>query len=338
MGSAADAVTGSAEDPEDHSDDQQDDADRGQHRDTEQDPEEGEDDSEDDHERPTTRRPVTRNTDDHMHVRWAGMWIRLRQVALVAHALEPVVDEFQRELDVAVAYRDPAVAMFGLHNAVMPVGNQFVEVVAPVRDDTAAGRYLERRNGDGGYMVILQCSEHDRRRERVKELGVRTAFEHVGDEYHIMQLHPADTGGSFLEIDEQVGGESLDGPWEPAGAEWQRARRTNRVRGIVAAELQSPDPERLAARWSDIFELPVDSVDGATTIRLDGAGLRFVEATDGRGEGLGGIDVLLAPHAAAPEVDTIGGVRLRFVADDATSAAMSPNGPSVAIDGRRERG
>lgn len=251
------------------------------------------------------------------------MWIRLRQIALVARELEPVVDELHRQLDIDVAYRDPAVAMFGLHNAVMPVGNQFIEVVAPIRDETAAGRYLDRRGGDGGYMVILQCSEHDRRRERVEQLGVRTAFEHVGDEYHIMQLHPADTGGSFLEIDEQVGGDALDGPWEPAGPDWQRARRTRVVRGIVAAELQSPDPERLASRWADILELPVSDADGMRSIRLEGATLRFVDAVDGRGEGLGGIDLLLAEGSPAPDVPAIGGVRLRFVEDDVTITAAA---------------
>ena len=241
------------------------------------------------------------------------MWVRLRQIALVARELEPVVDELHSQLGLEVAYRDPAVAMFGLHNAVMPAGDQFIEVVAPVRDDTAAGRYLDRRSGDGGYMVILQSSDHARRRERVQELGIRTAFEHAGDEYRIMQLHPADTGGSFLEIDEQVGGEALDGPWEPAGRDWQQARRTHRVRGIVAAELQSPDPARLAARWSDILERPAVSVEGAEVIALDGADLRFVTADDGRGEGLGGIDLLLAEGATAPDVAAIGGVRIRFV-------------------------
>ena len=59
-----------------------------------------------------------------------------------------------------------------------PVGNQFLEVVAPVKDATAAGRYLERRGGDGGYMVILQCDDHGPRKRRVEELGIRRVIEH----------------------------------------------------------------------------------------------------------------------------------------------------------------
>ena len=62
-----------------------------------------------------------------------------------------------------------------------------------------------------------------------------------------MQLHPQDTSGSFLEIDVQVGGEPLDGPWMPAGKNWQKAIRTERVDGIAAAEIQSPEPEAVNA-------------------------------------------------------------------------------------------
>ena len=59
------------------------------------------------------------------------MW--LRQIALVAHDLEPVVDRLEKVLGLKVAYRDPEVAVFGLVNAVMPVGGEFLEVVQPVK-------------------------------------------------------------------------------------------------------------------------------------------------------------------------------------------------------------
>ena len=49
---------------------------------------------------------------------------------------------------VRVCHRDPEVGQFGLHNALMPFGTSFVEVVAPLREGTTAGRYLERRKGD----------------------------------------------------------------------------------------------------------------------------------------------------------------------------------------------
>lgn len=88
------------------------------------------------------------------------MWLRVRQIALIARELAPVVDDIREVFGLEVAYRDPQVAAFGLENTVFPVGNQFLEVVAPTREGTAGGRYLDRRNGDGGYMVICQCDDH----------------------------------------------------------------------------------------------------------------------------------------------------------------------------------
>src|SRR6185295_18046794 len=76
-------------------------------------------------------------------------------------------------LGVEVAFRDPGVAAFGLHNAVMPIGDTFLEVVSPCQPDTTAGRYLEPRNGDGGYMVIIQSDQLSADRERLDRLGLR---------------------------------------------------------------------------------------------------------------------------------------------------------------------
>jgi hypothetical protein len=251
--------------------------------------------------------------------------LRLRQIALVANDLDVVVGDLQDVLGLEVAFRDPGVATFGLHNAVMPAGKQFIEVVSPVRENTAGGRYLERRGGDGGYMVIMQCDDHPTLKSRLGPLGVRAALEHDGDEYCVLQLHPRDTAGSFLEIDVQHGGESMDGPWEPAGPNWQDAR-TERTIGIVAAELQSDEPSALAARWSAILDRPVEVVDDTPTIALDNATLRFVFAKDGRGEGLGGIDVVVDDVAATTAAGVarglvrngelaIGGVRIALVGE-----------------------
>ncbi|MCB1746665.1 MAG: VOC family protein, partial [Gammaproteobacteria bacterium] len=217
------------------------------------------------------------------------MWLRLRQVALVASDLERARGLFEQVCGLAVCHRDPAVAEFGLHNILLPVGDQFIEVVAPTRDGTAAGRYLERRGGDGGYMVITQCDDHAPRRARVDALGVRVVHAFASADFRNLQLHPRDTGGSFFEIDQQLGAgaDARDGPWFPAGPDWQRARRLDRVQGIAAAEIQADDPQAVAARWAAIAELPCAAVGPAWVIALDGAELRFVPIRDGRPEGLG---------------------------------------------------
>jgi hypothetical protein len=221
------------------------------------------------------------------------MWLRLRQIALVAERLAPVERDLTEVLGLEVCYRDPGVAHFGLENALMPIGNQLLEVVAPVQENTAAGRYLARRGGDGGYMVITQCAEHRPRRKRVQDLGVRVVHQFETRRFRNMQLHPKDTGGSFFEIDEQLGADAHapDGPWEPAGPDWQAARRVDRVTGIVAAEVQCDDPEQVARRWAEIAELPLEGQGTRWQMALDNAVVRFVPCDDGRPEGLGAIDV-----------------------------------------------
>ena len=229
------------------------------------------------------------------------MWLRLRQIALVADRLEPVEAALIDVLDLAVCYRDPAVATFGLENALFPVGNQFLEVVAPTEANTAAGRYLERRGGPGGYMVIHQCDDHVPRKRRIAELGVRTVFDRDMDEYSLMQLHPKDTGGSFLEIDEQRGtrAHEPDGPWHPAGPDWWAGRRTDRVERIAAAEIQAAEPREVAKRWAEITEIALSSTpEGDPQLILDNATLRFVPCLDERPEGLGGIDLRCTDRVA----------------------------------------
>ncbi|MET0908308.1 MAG: hypothetical protein ABWZ99_02475 [Ilumatobacteraceae bacterium] len=220
--------------------------------------------------------------------------LRLRQIALVAKDRDAVVDDFVAVFGLAVGYEDPHISNIGLHNALMPIGTQLLEVVAPIVEGITAERYLERRGGDGGYMVITQTDEHATRRARVDELGIRIVGQFDDHGFTNMQLHPRDTGGSFLEIDEQEGGEDPYGPWSPAGPDWQSAIRTDVVSAITAAEVQCDDPDAVSARWSEIIELAREKTDGAPTIALTNATLRFVPIADGRGEGLGGIDLATA--------------------------------------------
>src|SRR4051794_41936425 len=81
--------------------------------------------------------------------------MRLRQVVFVARELDPSVERLRSALGLGDPYADPGVAEFGLRNAVFAFGGDFIEVVAPVRPGTAAGRRLEHR-GEGGDMVIVQ--------------------------------------------------------------------------------------------------------------------------------------------------------------------------------------
>ena len=237
--------------------------------------------------------------------------MRLLQVTLVARELEPVTKTLCDRFDLEVAYRDPGVATFGLENVVIPVGDTFIEVVAPVKEGTTAGRYLKRRAGDGGYMVILQVDDLAAHRQRVEAAGVRIAWEGKVDpdegggvSWRGLHLHPADTGGSLLSLDRPDPPDS----WFAAGPVWRDHVRTDSVREVLAAELQSDDPERLAARWSEVLGRPAKNGE----IALDRGRLRFTLATDGRPEGFAAVDLEAADRARAGETHEIGGLRFHL--------------------------
>ncbi len=228
--------------------------------------------------------------------------MRLRQIALVAAELSMVEEALCDVLGLEVCYRDPAVGRWGLVNALMPLGGSFLEVVAPVAPDTSAGRYLARRGGDGGYMVILQCADAPAWRRRLEAMGVRAVATADRAEYRYTHFHPADTGGILLSIDSVAADadwRAEDCPWPPAGPGWTGDRGWG-AGALLAAELQSPDPAAMAALWSRLLDRPaVPRPEGGSEIRLENAALRFVAAKDGRGRGLGAIDLALPDPARA---------------------------------------
>lgn len=116
---------------------------------------------------------------------------RLRQVALVAHDLGPVVDALGAVLEFSEEpFVDPGVGVFGLRNAVLSVGDTFIEVVSPVRPDTAARRYLDRRGGDCGYVAIFQVEDLASARAWIADLGIRTVWQSDHIDMAGTHLHP----------------------------------------------------------------------------------------------------------------------------------------------------
>ena len=189
--------------------------------------------------------------------------LRLRQICLAAPRLAPVLDDLQAIFGLSVCHRDPKLIAYGLENALLPIGTDFLEVVAPVQPDTAAARFIQRTQGHGGYMAIFQTDDPRQRQAAALALGVRTAHEIDQPGYLSVQLHPRDCRAAFIELGRSLGGEDRMGTWWPAGPHWQdhlRTADTLRLQGIV---LESPDPAALAGLWSQILATPLLGGDRA---------------------------------------------------------------------------
>jgi len=243
--------------------------------------------------------------------------MRLRQIALVASELEPVVADLSAVFGLGEPFADPGVATFGLCNAVFPVGDTFLEVVAPARPDTTAGRLLERRRGNGGYMVIVQTDDLAVDRARLTALGVRVVWEIALDDAASLHLHPRDVGGAILSIDAMKPRES----WRWGGPDWPQRSRTDVVSRIAGATVQAADPDAMAARWAEVLAVPRVGRE----LELEDGRIRFVRDVDGRGDGVAGFDLEVRDerHVAAAASERglalrdgevhVGGVVVRLV-------------------------
>ncbi len=226
------------------------------------------------------------------------MAIRLRQVALVARDLVAVEREVVGQLGLAACVHDLGVASFGLRNVLFPVGERLLEIVSPVVAGTAAGRQLDRRGGDGGYMVLVQTDDLSGVRRRLEDLGVRVVLEASMTGVDGVHLHPKDVGGTILSVDETDNWS--DWPW--AGPAWRESVRTEVVTDLAAVEIQADDPDQMARRWANV--LGVSHL--GTVVPLDEGEIRFVVTADDRGEGVSGLE--FRSHLSANL--NIGGVRV----------------------------
>lgn len=191
--------------------------------------------------------------------------IRLRQICLVAPKLEPVIGDIAAIMGLTVCYRDPNVARYGLENALLPVDTILLEVVAPFQAGTAAGRFIDKTGGRGGYMAIFSCADPRERQVNAESIGVRTS--HVIDRppYLGVQLHPRDCRAAFIEFNRTSYSDNIRGAYPPAGPDWHTAIRDDVTVALTEIVLTGPDPRNLAEHWGRIIGVPATGTDIALT-------------------------------------------------------------------------
>jgi hypothetical protein len=208
-------------------------------------------------------------------------YMRLRQICLVAPHLEPVISDIADVMGLEVCYRDGNVEKYGLVNALLPVDSILLEVVAPFQHGTAAGRFIEKTGGRGGYMAIFCCDDPDAYAARANRMGVRTASVITHAPYYGVQLHPRDCRAAFIEFNHTDGSDDVLGTYPPAGPDWQKHIRKDVTLALSGVEMQSPDPAGLAAHWGGIIGVGVTKgADGAAELKLPNASFRFVKGAD----------------------------------------------------------
>lgn len=223
--------------------------------------------------------------------------IRLRQVAMIAPDLDPVVDELQTAFGLQVCFHDPGVAEFGLRNALLLVGDQFIEVLSPIREGTTVQRLLDKRGGPGGYMAIFEVDDLDQRLDHLAANDVRIVWAGDLPDIRGRHLHPADVGGTLVSVDQPV----PNGSWRWGGPDWQ-TRSVDLLANAVVTEIagavvSATAPDAMRARWTEL------GLDRDVTFAASGP----------RGDGLDEVSLVAADRSRAGERTEIGGVAFTLV-------------------------
>jgi hypothetical protein len=158
-------------------------------------------------------------------------------------------------------------------------------------------------------MAIFDLDDLEGARERAEELGVRTVWRIDLPDISGTHLHPADTRGAIVSLDQS----RPYGSWRWGGPEWTEKvgeGAPGRLAGITVAVA---DPANVAARWAAVLGFSAQS-GAEPTLALDSSEVRFTEAPDERAEGLTEIAVELPPERRADRTSIeLGGISLRFL-------------------------
>jgi hypothetical protein len=232
--------------------------------------------------------------------------VRLRQAVIAAAELEPVAGALRSTLGLGEPFRDPGVGEFGLENVVFALGDCFLEVISPKQPDTAAGRWLARHGGDGGYMVLFDIEDLDGARQRAERLGVRVVWRIDLPDISGTHLHPADMRGAIVSLDRS----DPYGTWRWGGPQWTGQTGHGAAARLAGIAVAVDDPAAVAGRWGAVLGVPVSGGE-RPTLALDGGEVAFERAADKREEGI--VELAVEHPRGEHETIDVGGVRLRLL-------------------------
>lgn len=229
---------------------------------------------------------------------------RLRQFVFVATDLE-AGNVLQQVLDLGEPFHDPGVEQFGLKNSVYAIGDQFIEIIVPTRADATAARFLER-NGEGGYMVIMQVDDMEAARKRIDDNGMRRVWNIDLEDISASHIHPTDVGGAIVSLDEARPASS----WRWGGEGWEDRAGQGAIEAII---MESPNPDALADKWA--------AATGATrapdAIELEDSDIVFAE---GEREGILMLSLDVPDPAVIMERARAAGLECEDVSEDSHGA------------------
>jgi methylmalonyl-CoA epimerase len=129
------------------------------------------------------------------------MFGRIDHIGVAVSDLEAAIALHEATYGMRLAHRE-TIAEQGVEAVLLDVGENHVELLAPLGEDTPVGRFLARR-GPGLHHVAYQVADIDATLAALRDAGVRLidATPRVGIRgSRVAFLHPSATGGVLTEL------------------------------------------------------------------------------------------------------------------------------------------
>lgn len=129
------------------------------------------------------------------------MFGRIDHIGIAVADLESSLDLYATAYGMAVAHRE-TVAEQGVEAVLLDVGENHVELLRPLSEDTPVGKFLAKR-GPGLHHVAYQVPDIDAALRALRDQGLRLidAEPRIGiRNSRVAFLHPSASGGVLTEI------------------------------------------------------------------------------------------------------------------------------------------
>ena len=129
------------------------------------------------------------------------MFSRIDHIGVAVEEMEPAMELYRDGLQLAVAHRE-IVEEQGVEAVLLDVGENHVELLAPLGADTPVGKFLAKQ-GPGLHHVAYQVADIEVALDACRQAGLRLIDEQprrgIRDS-RVAFLHPRSTGGVLTEI------------------------------------------------------------------------------------------------------------------------------------------
>ncbi len=135
------------------------------------------------------------------------MFARIDHVGVAVEDLDAAIALHEATSDMELVHRE-TVAEQGVEAVLLDVGENHVELLRPLSEDTPVGKFLAKR-GPGLHHVAYQVEDIEATLSALREQGVRLIDQvpRTGIRgSRVAFLHPAASGGVLTEIVEPSGG------------------------------------------------------------------------------------------------------------------------------------